>query len=147
MKRIGVSAELERAIRWAAGSETEIDTTSLTEILVQVRDLLDAKPAPKTPGISYHDIVRAFREVLGDNLVVPANPHVSWLVRQVNRVKELGLTYEHLIQIALLIQSRGTRSVELEWLVRNASRLLHECGTGQSDGKGSKIITGRHDDE
>lgn len=143
MKRIGISAELERRIR-AYPRNTPVSAIEITDELVR---LLDDKPEVKAPGIPYAQIVTALREGLGDRLAVPEKPNVSWIVRQVNRVKELGLAYDDLRELGRGAASIHRGSVEMEYLLRQAVRVLADVrAKAGAVATAGRVYTGRDEE-
>ena len=146
MKRIRVSADLEREIRENYSSSIA-QTRKCFEKLVA---LLDEDEPKRTAGIGYSKIVEYLRDGLGQRLATPEKPHVSWIVRQVNRVKELGLDEQQLRALGRRAAQtyNNSRPVELEFLLRAAVRLLAPVVQGD-DGKpqATKVYTGRGGDD
>jgi hypothetical protein len=149
MKKIAISAELEREIK----AYPRNCPVSATEIMDKLIKLLDFKePLKLTTGISYAEILQIFREEVGARLAVPPKPGVAWIVKQINRVKELGLTHEQLRRIAresAAYYKHG--SIDLEYVLRNATRLLSRVDSGMvSDAAagavGGRVITGREEE-
>lgn len=144
MKRIGISTELERRLR-----NDVMTIEELHQLIDEVRCLLDARPQPKAPGLPYALIVATLREGLGDRLAVPEKPHVSWIVRQVNRVKELGLDVNNLKELGTGAAKVYRGSVEMEFILRMATRILGDVrlrDRPEGTEKGIRVITGREDE-
>lgn len=142
MKKIKISAEFERKIR-------DHHLYDDTHIFMELIRLLDEVDTPKkTPGISYSKIIECLKVGLGVRLAYPSKPHISWIIKQVNQVKEFGLNESELVQLghaAARAYNYG-RPVELDFVLRSAVRLLHSSGDGEVSGNKQKVFTGREGD-
>lgn len=136
MKRIKISAEFEREIRGHA------EGCAIVDKLIK---LLDADTQKPTPGIGYVRIVELLREGLGPRLALPESPHVSWIVKQVNRVKELGLDEQQLRELGKRASFvyNNARPIELEFILRAAVRILQAGSSKQETGR---VYTGRDEE-
>lgn len=137
MKRVGVSIALEKLLR-AATQENAMESVQA------VLQLLDgyAQAAGK-PGLGYKELVTSFRDHLGAGLALPPNPSTTWIIRQVNRAKELGLDVDSIREIAERVREKYPRPPwDFEWLLRAAPRLLASDGGVAAPG-GSRVTTGR----
>jgi hypothetical protein len=136
MKRIKISAEFEREIRAHA------EGCPITDKLIK---LLDSEEPKKTPGIGYAKIVELLRVSLGPRLAVPEAPHVSWIIKQVNRVKELGLSEQQIRELGARAAGvyNNSRPIELEFILRAAVRILSAGSPKQEAGR---VYTGRDEE-
>lgn len=141
MKRIKISAQLEREIRDALNRDAGLRLSVLASIVT----LLDDDTRKPAPGIGYQKIVELLREGLGDRLALPVAPHVSWIIKQVNRVKELGLNEQQLRELgerAGMVYNNA-RPIELEFILRAAVRILQAGSPKQAAGR---VYTGRDEE-
>lgn len=147
MKRIRVSADLEREIR--AYQSKYIDDARLSNLFDSLVGLLNEDEPKKAPGIGYSKIVECLREGLGARLAVPEKPHVSWIIKQVNRVKELGLDEQQLRALGRSAAQayNNSRPIELEFILRAAVRIaaVDSGGSGSTPREG-RVYTGRDDE-
>lgn len=146
MKKIKISAEFEREIKAAL----DIDLIDeMRSALKKIRQELDDAGIPKKiPGISYSKIIECLKVGLGARLAYPSKPHISWIIKQVNQVKELGLNESELVQLGHAASKTYNygRPVELDFVLRSAVRLLHSSGDGEVSGNKQKVFTGREGD-
>lgn len=100
----------------------------INEIVGLIRDYEIKKEDKRdNPGLSYKKIIAILRENMGDGLRLPPNPSTAWIVRQVLRVKDLGISEQQL-------RDAGKRAhdyfhnggVDLEYLLRIIGRFLGE---------------------
>lgn len=147
MIRVGISAALEKRIR--SGENVSPDLVLLMD---RVREAARTRAGA---GVGYQDIVRLLREGLGDRLAVPANPTTAWIIRQVSRARELGLDEQQIQRLGrLAARQYGRGAVDIEFVLRSATRILQAPGGGVSSGNqedaggdGDSVVwTGRPDD-
>ena len=157
MLKIKISAALEKEIRGGFCSGPK-----LREILVQLIDEARAisvseKEKGKVPGLSYSRLVQLFRAELGADLSLPINPTAGWIVKLVNRAKELGIGEEHVGRICAGAKEAHRAPYAIEYLINHSGRLLHthhrdirdrQEETGSEDQVGpdreaTKVVTGR----
>lgn len=149
MKKIKISADLERRIR---GRGDKIGFDHFSDLLDEIEVLLNEKPVARTHnGLSYSQIVGAMSAGLPGRLAYPEKPHVSWIIRQVNKVKELGLAELQLTELAAAAGNLYNRGpVELEFILRMATRILHSVRSHPSpderDSGNVRVVTGRPED-
>lgn len=172
MTKIGISASLERELRdTVADPEASAGLKKLAAKLLGLVEETRAKDREidrdSAPGLSYQGVLRVLGRELGPRLVLPPKPTAGWIVRLLNRIKDLGLEEEHLLTVArrgaaeVAARTKShTSPVEIEWLIYNATRLLHgldrygrgldpgvsEGDRGRVDSTGaptSTVITGR----
>ena len=76
-------------------------------------------------GLSVNDAIAAFREVLGNRLVVLSSYGAGWYAQIGNRLKLLGLTRDDCIRVAKSAAAEWQGPIKAESLVRQAEYLLH----------------------
>lgn len=143
MIKVGISADLERRInRWDPVTAGDI-CNELMGLIKMARTKLDSG----VPGLSYKRIVEIFREELGSRLVIPDKPAIGWIIRHVNRIKDLGFGEAELRAASKGAAriAKGGSQISIEWLIRDALR-FKDLGLEQ-DSTGSKVRTGRDDDD
>lgn len=138
-----ISAALERELRECGpGSSAE----GLVQDIIALIDAERARAEKKVPGLGYKAIVAGLRVGLGDRLAVPSNPSTAWIVRQVNRARELGLDVEQIEQLGhCAAKAFRTGPVEAEYVLRAAVRLLQQGPEVVGDGR--RLVVGRPDPE
>lgn len=126
---------LERVIDGlAAGNSKSWSDTRKQLLLLQERLLkMSAPKAKEKPGIGVDRAIAAMREVLGTKLAVPRNPTVQWIIRQSQRIRDLGLTEEDCRLIAKNISAKWAAPYSFEYCIRAADRLLAETGKSSKE--------------
>ena len=148
MKKISISAALERQIR----REVEKGAGSpLTEIVELLDGHKKRAAGSTTPGIGYKELVALFRLHLGDDLVVPPSPSAGYIVRMVNRAQELGINKENVQQLVFGLRKVYPRGpYRLEFVVQRGDVHYYNgdpergySGVDSGSGSGSGVFTGR----
>lgn len=125
------------------------DDTGASALVVELLELLDAERAKaekKVPGLGYKAIVAGLRVGLGNRLALPQNPSTAWIVRQVNRARELGLDVEQIERLGKISEAVfRTGPVELEYVLRSAVRLLSQSDVGPGVSRQVVVVSGRSD--
>jgi len=132
MRKIKISAALERRIRSGESVNAELIRV-LDEEVVQQRK----------PGLSYAELVEAFRLQLGKDLALPPNPQIGWIARCVNTAREYGLEREHIASICEAARRLYPgRSYEMDYLIRSAPRLLTGVSSSAGRSPGAEGVSG-----
>lgn len=146
MIKIGISVALEKRLRAVYDTDPQNVIGDVLALVEQAR----AKQADRQaePKLGYPEVLRWFREALGNGLAVPATPSDWWVGRQITRAREIGLKQDDVARIAAGAKRLYPRGPwELEWLLRAAPRLSVEYEQG--NGEGTSRVVGRRtpDDE
>lgn len=143
MTKIGISAGFEKRLRVGA------DPGLLLKELLGLLDSAHAVAAApkKSAGVGYKELVGLFRAALGPKLAVAPNPASLYIIRLVNRARDLGLNAEAITAACAgaqrLYPSRTT--YDLEFLVNQATNLIAAAET-IGDGwpnRGATVYHGR----
>jgi hypothetical protein len=138
MKKVGISADLERRIRAAEGEHKLLG--ELVKLLGEAGDKRAAGSKPS--GLGYKDLVALFRFHLGDLLVVPMNPSTRYIIRLVNTARDLGITPENVEQICTGLRKTYPRGpYQLDFVVRRAD-VHYENGKVDSNSTGDSVRSG-----
>lgn len=144
--KIGISVALEKRLR-------EWDPATASALVEEVIELIESARSKQAnrqamSGVSYTEILRWFREALGNGLAVPPAPSDWWIGRQVTRAREIGLKQDDVARIAAGAKRLYPRGPwELEFLLRAAPRLIVEYEPGNSGGPGKVVGRRTADDE
>ncbi len=84
----------------------------------------------RAPGLGAQEAIRAFREVLGDRLVLPPPGAAGVYGQMANRLRDMGLTFDDCLTIARAAICWKARRIEAESLIRQAAKLLAEGPEG-----------------
>lgn len=144
MKKVGISAELERRLRKGEGIEDVI------KLLDEHKSKRVASSVPG--GLGYKELVALFRFHLGHDLVLPPSPSPAYVVKIVRKASELGIKEEHVQQIAQGIRRNCYPPYTLEYCVYRGYGFIHaaehtEEGTDTNEvhlGQ-SAVVVGRGD--
>lgn len=147
MRKVRISADLEKRIR--AG-----DSGALGEIVKLLdEDVKKRATGSGHPGVistlGYKELVALFRSYLGHSLITPPRPNVGYIVKVVNKAKELGIDYTNVEQITIGLRRAGRPPYRLWDVVYNADRYYHSGDTDAGD-SGQEVLptqvhTGRPD--
>lgn len=141
MKRISISAELERRLRACKGID-------LVDEIIKLLDDSKRAVSSSTPGLGYKELVALFRSELGSNLVLPPAPSPLYIIKTVNKAKELGISKDNVGQIVKgLIKCYPRGPYSLSFVVGSADRHF-AAGENRKDEDTSSVgvlYTGRID--
>lgn len=133
--KVDYERRLEAFLFRQEGSPVEL----LKELWKIIEEGRFSKKDVKQHGLSFREIVLILRSELGDMLAVPQNPGTKWIVRLVNRAKDLGLDESELRRLAKVLPvKRDGWKWDIEYLIRNATTLL-AGDSGQVRGADSEI--------
>lgn len=159
MTKVNISAELERRLKSTLEFLIEHNQGTLTGVIADVQELLAKIEKSKAikesrvtrEGVSWSQLLAWFYAELGPALAVPPNPSAGWIVRQLARAREVGLSEREVKIIAGNLRrnypiSGKYPNYDIEWVLRNSIRLLgspYDSGAGISDAECCKVHTGR----
>jgi hypothetical protein len=123
--KVNISKSLEAAIR----REVEKGAGSPLVDIVKLLDETKKRAAGSNPGLGYKELVALFRFALGPDLVVPMNPSTGYIVRLVNRAKDLGIVKENVEQIARGVRRGYRPPYSLDFVISRADR-HYQLGDG-----------------
>lgn len=147
MIRVQIKKDLERRLRKGE------NPTQLVEELVKILDEEYGKreigSSKVKDGLGYKELVSLFRFHLGSDLVLPPEPHPTWVIRMVNTGKQMGVKPENVEQIVRGLRKAYPRGpYQLSFILQRAD--VHfaagEAEQGDDDGKErrmGRIYTGR----
>lgn len=94
-----------------------------------IRHKLDASEQPKAAsGLAVGEAITAFREVLGNRLVVPPSPSAGWYAQLGRELANTGITRLQCTQIAKTADATWRmKFIKAESLIRQAQLLLAEA--------------------
>lgn len=145
MKKISISAELERRLRACKGID-------LVDEIINLLDETEKRAAgSRNPGLGYKELVALFRSFLGSDLVLPPAANAGYVVRVVNKAREFGISKDNVEQICKGLRRAYPRGpYSLGFIVFRAD-LHFQNGDSEHDGGDSErhlstnVHTGRSD--
>jgi hypothetical protein len=151
MRKINISADLERRIRGAAEQSTEKH-----EILDEIISLLDgasrAAGSTSPPGMGFKELVALFSSALGKDFAPPIRPSAGYICKIVNKAKEQGIVKEHVAQICVGLRRVYRPYYSIDLIIYRAAE-HYAAGAGR-DGSADvqapketkvRVFTGRND--
>lgn len=138
--KITITKTLEARLR--KGAHNHEDAKALVDEIVRLLDETTKRAAGSTPGLGYKELVALFRFALGPDLVVPMSPSTGYIVRMVNRAKDLGIVKENVEQIVRGLRAGYRPPYSLEFVI---SRADHHYSRGDGDRQGSGEGNDGHD--
>lgn len=153
MVNIRIKVDFERRLEAFLFRQEGDPIELLRELWKIIEDGRYSKRDEKQSGLSYREICLILRDEIGDMLATPPKPDTKFIIRLVNRAKEIGLDEPTLRQLARgLPKKRDGWKWDLEYLIRNAPTLI-AAGTGNTaesgrpdettEGGSSNVYTGR----
>lgn len=107
------------------------DITKAVLVLVDRAKEKQAKPK----GMAYKDLVAAFRKELGNDLIVPPNPSIGWIVRQCSRAADIGChNQEYISDICNGVRRKYPGgSYQLDFLLRRGPEFAKTTDSGNTE--------------
>ena len=144
MRKVGISADLERRLRAALEGHGGDGYLRLIEELVAKLDedvkKRETGSMSSGPGLGYKELVSLFRLHLGADLVMPISQPEGWYIKMVALAKNKGVTKDNVEQICTGLRRNYRAPYRFEWVVGNADLHFHN-GTvvGPHDGKADSV--------
>lgn len=155
MRRIRIPAELERRLRqkW-----NPLDPEEAFDVCGEIVKLLDEEAeraaALKTrtgemAGLGYKELVALFRFHLGDALITPPRPSPQYVVRLINRAREMGIHTSNVEQALKgarrTLRGKQYRLADLVYGYDAHFAAGQGDDNGDADSRNANVHTGRFD--